>query len=279
MIQLGEYNQLEILRKADQGLYLDAGEEGEILLPKRYVNRQMKIGDTIEVFVYLDQDERLTATTEKPLAKVGDFAHLEVAWVNEYGAFLSWGLMKDLFCPFREQKMRMVKGQKYIVHVHIDEESYRIMASAKVEHFLSEEKPPYAVGDEVNLLVWQKTELGFKVIIDNKFAGLIYDDQVFRQLYTGDRVKGYIKAVRPDGKIDVSLQPSGYQHTLSFADKLLEYLQSHGGKCHLGDKSDAQAIYDTFGVSKRVFKQALGDLYKRHLVTLEPNAVKLVDNA
>lgn len=279
MIQLGEYNQLEILRKADQGLYLDAGEEGEILLPKRYVNRQMKIGDTIEVFVYLDQDERLTATTEKPLAKVGDFAHLEVAWVNEYGAFLSWGLMKDLFCPFREQKMRMVKGQKYIVHVHIDEESYRIMASAKVEHFLSEEKPPYAVGDEVNLLVWQKTELGFKVIIDNKFAGLIYDDQVFRQLYTGDRVKGYIKAVRPDGKIDVSLQPSGYQHTLSFADELLEYLQSHGGKCHLGDKSDAQAIYDTFGVSKRVFKQALGDLYKRHLVTLEPNAVKLVDNA
>jgi predicted RNA-binding protein (virulence factor B family) len=279
VIQLGEYNQLEILRKADQGLYLDAGEEGEILLPKRYVNRQMKIGDTIEVFVYLDQDERLTATTEKPLAKVGDFAHLEVAWVNEYGAFLSWGLMKDLFCPFREQKMRMVKGQKYIVHVHIDEESYRIMASAKVEHFLSEEKPPYAVGDEVNLLVWQKTELGFKVIIDNKFAGLIYDDQVFRQLYTGDRVKGYIKAVRPDGKIDVSLQPSGYQHTLSFADELLEYLQSHGGKCHLGDKSDAQAIYDTFGVSKRVFKQALGDLYKRHLVTLEPNAVKLVDNA
>ena len=200
---------------------------------------------------------------------VGDFAYLEVAWVNQYGAFLDWGLMKDLFCPFREQKMRMIKGNSYIVHVHLDDESYRIVASAKVDRYLSDEMPQYKHGDEVDLLIWQKTDLGFKVIIDNKFGGLVYKDQIFKYVHSGDRMKGYINNVRPDGKIDVTLQPTGRKQTKEFSDALLDYLNENNGYCNLGDKSDAEEIYERFQVSKKAFKKAVGDLYKRHLITLE----------
>ena len=179
-IKLGEINTMTVVKKVDFGYYLDGGDEGEILMPTRYVPEGCKPGDKIDVFVYLDQDERPVATTLTPKAMVGEFAYLEVAWVNQYGAFLDWGLMKDLFCPFREQKMRMVKGNSYIVHVHLDKESYRIMASAKVEHYLSEERPKYRNGQEVDILIWQKTDLGFKAIVDNKFGGLIYKDQIFK---------------------------------------------------------------------------------------------------
>jgi predicted RNA-binding protein (virulence factor B family) len=273
MIKLGEYNEMEITKKVDFGLYLDGGKEGEILLPKRYVTKDMKVGDTINVFVYLDQEERPVATTETPLAKVGDFAYLQVAWVNEYGAFLDWGLMKDLFCPFREQKMRMSQGKGYVVHIHVDEESYRIIASAKVDRYFSEEPPTYNIGDEVDLLVWQKTDLGFKVIIDNKYPGLVYKDQIFRQIFTGDRLKGYIENVREDGKIDVSLQQNGRKHTLDFAETLMQYLDEHDGKCDLGDKSDANDIYERFAVSKKVYKKAIGDLYKRRLIKISPYSI------
>ena len=277
MIKLGDYNILTVVKKVDFGLYLDGGDEGEILLPRRYVPEGAEPGDTMEVFIYLDNEERLVATTEIPLAKVGDFAYLEVAWVNQYGAFLNWGLMKDLFCPFREQKMRMVKGNKYIVHVHLDEESYRIMASAKVEHFLSEDMPSYQRGDEVDMLVWQKTDLGFKVIVDNKFQGLIYDDQIFEYIHTGDRMKGYVNTVRPDGKIDLMVQPLGRRRATDFADTLLEYMRDNGGTCPVGDKSDAEDIKDLFHVSKKVFKRAVGDLYKRRLISISDNGLKLND--
>ena len=277
MIKLGDYNILTVVKEVDFGLYLDGGDEGEILLPRRYVPEGAEPGDTMEVFIYLDNEERLVATTEIPLAKVGDFAYLEVAWVNQYGAFLNWGLMKDLFCPFREQKMRMVKGNKYIVHVHLDKESYRIMASAKVEHFLSEDMPPYQRGDEVDMLVWQKTDLGFKVIVDNKFQGLIYDDQIFEYIHTGDRMKGYVNTVRPDGKIDLMVQPFGRRRTTDFADTLLEYMRDNGGTCPVGDKSDAEDIKDLFHVSKKVFKRAVGDLYKRRLISISDNGLKLND--
>ena len=216
-IKLGAYNTLTVLKVALRegngepfGLYLDGGPEGEILMPQKYVPEGTEIGDEIEVFVYLDQEERPIATTEEPLAQVGDFAYLECSWVNEYGAFLSWGVMKDLFCPFREQKKRMVMGNSYIVHIHLDEDSYRLVASAKVEHYLDERRPrDYKHGQEVDLLVWQKTDLGFKVIVDNQYPGLIYEDQVFQYVHTGDRLKGYISTVRPDGKIDCTLQPTG----------------------------------------------------------------------
>ena len=275
-ITLGAYNLLKVVKKVDFGMYLDGGVEGEILLPSRYVPEGCKVGDELDVFIYLDQDEKIIATTLEPLAKVGDFACLEVAWVNEYGAFLNWGLMKDLFCPFREQKKRMQKGERYIVYVKLDEESYRIMATAKVDKYLNQDKPAYKHGDEVDLLVQQKTELGFKVIIDNAYGGLIYDNQVFRPLHTGDRLKGYIDRVRPDGKIDVTIQPTGRRQTEEFSDVLLAYLQDNGGHCSLGDKSPAELIADRFKVSKKTFKKAIGDLYRKRLITISDEGIDLV---
>ena len=270
-------NRLTIVKEVDFGLYLDGGDEGEILLPRRYVPTTYKIGDEIDVFLYLDQDERLVATTEQPLAQVGDFAYLECSWVNEYGAFLNWGLMKDLFCPFREQKKRMEIGSSYIVYVTIDEESYRMIASAKVERYLSKDKPPYKAGDEVQILVWQKTDLGFKAIIDNAYAGLIYRDQIFKYVHTGDRMKAYVANVRPDGKIDLTLQHTGRQQTIDFSETLLTYLHEHGGSCDLGDKSDAEEIKARFEVSKKVYKKAIGDLYRRRLITISDDGIHLVE--
>lgn len=275
-IKLGDSNRLTVVKKTDFGLYLDGGKAGEILLPSRYVPEGTEIGDELDVFIYLDHEERVIATTEQPLAKVGDFAYLTVKWVNEYGAFLDWGLMKDLFCPFREQKKKMEIGESYIVHVYIDEESYRIVASAKVDKFLSNDGCTLESGEEADLLVWQKTELGFKVIINNRYSGLVYQDQVFRSLHTGDRLKGYIQALRPDGKIDVSLQKTGRQQTLDFSDTLLYYIRAHEGYCPFGDKSNAEDIYREFQVSKKVFKKAVGDLYKRRMITIESDGLHLV---
>lgn len=206
MIKLGDYNTLRIVKRVDFGLYLDGDDEGDILLPKRYVPQGVRIGDEIEVFIYLDQDEKLIATTEKPLAKVGEFARLECAWTNEYGAFLNWGLMKDLFCPFREQKQRMQKGQRYYVYVMEDEKTHRLMATAKVERY-------------------QKHD--------------------------------------------------GYQRALDFSEELLRYLQEHG-QCDLGDKSPAEEIALRFGVSKKIFKKAVGDLYRRRLITISDEGITLV---
>ena len=277
-LELGRVNRLTVVKQVDFGLYLDGGKvHGNILLPSRYVPEDTKIGDEIDVFLYLDQDERLIATTERPLAQVGDFAWLEVAWVNNFGAFLNWGLMKDLFVPFREQKMKMQKSNRYIVHVHLDEESHRIMASAKVEKFLSHDMPAYKVGDKVEGLVWQKTDLGFKVIVDNKFGGLLYDHQLFRELHTGDRLTMYVQQVREDGKIDLMLQPVGQQAAREFSDVLLEHLRNNGGRTVLGDKSPAEEIYAVFGVSKKVFKKAVGDLYKRRLITISDEGLMVKD--
>ena len=275
-IKLGEYNRLTIVKAVDFGLYLDGGDEGEILLPSRYVPKDCRIGDELDVFIYLDNEERIVATTQKPLAKVGDFAYLEVSWVNEYGAFLHWGPLKDLFCPFREQKMRMEIGESYIVFVYIDRESYRIAASAKIEHYLQKDTPPYTVGTETDLLIWQKTDLGFKVIIDNRYQGLVYEDQIFKRIHTGDRMKGYISQGREDGKLDVTRQPLGYQQARAFSDTLLQYLKNNGGFCDLGDKSDAEDIKRRFQVSKKTFKKAVGDLYKRCLIVLDEQGIRLV---
>lgn len=276
-LKLGQKNKLKAAWKVDFGMYLEGGGyDGKILLPERYVPEDLEVGDEIEVFLYLDNEERLVATTIEPKAMVGDFAYLEVAWVNEYGAFLDWGLMKDLFCPFREQKRRMQQGQSYIVHVHIDEDSYRIMASAKVEKFLAPLPHDYTAGREVELLIWQKTDLGFKVIIDNGYAGLLYDTQIFCNLHTGDRVKGYISNIRPDGKVDCALQKTGRAHAEDFSARLLRYLETQGGRCHLGDKSDAEDIKQQFGVSKRTYKQAIGDLYKRHLIEITDSGIVLL---
>lgn len=280
MITLGNYNTLTVDHAAEQGLYLKGGEQtGDILLPKRYVPEGLSIGDSIEVFVYLDQDERIIATTERPLARVGEFAYLEVAWINKYGAFLKWGLMKDLFCPFREQKKRMEQGHSYIVYVKEDEVTHRLMATAKVEKYLSPLQPQQTLshGSPVDCLVWQKTDLGFKVIIDNCYQGQLYDNQIFRPLHTGDRLTAYVDHIREDGKIDVVLQTTGRQHTLDFAEVLLRYLYENNGRCSLSDKSPAELIYDRFKVSKKVYKKAIGDLYRRRLITItDDEGIRLV---
>ncbi len=274
-VKLGAYNRLTIVKEVDFGLYLDGGDEGEILLPRRYVPEKWAVGETLEVFIYLDQEERLIATTEHPTAKVGEFAYLPCTWVNEYGAFLDWGLMKDIFCPFREQKRRMEIGQSYVVYITIDPDSYRIMASAKVEHYFATDTPNYTNGQEVDIMVWQKTDLGFKVIIDNQYPGLIYQDQIFQYIHTGDKMKGYIGRVRPDGKIDVTLQKTGMEQTADFAETLYQYLLDNDGECNLGDKSEADDIYERFHVSKKVFKRAIGDLYKKRLITVSPMSIRL----
>lgn len=278
-LKLGQVNTLTVVKSVDFGMYLDGGEAGEILLPQRYVPQGCQPGDELDVFIYLDSEERLIATTQMPLAVVGDFAYLKVAWVNNYGAFLDWGLMKDLFVPFREQKIKMQKDRSYIVHLHIDEETYRIMASAKVERFLSEEFPRYQEGEEVEILVWQKTELGFKVIVDNQFAGLVYDSEVFQYIHTGDRLKAYVKQVREDGKLDISLQKHGKAAVTDFSVVLLNYLKEHSGRTSLGDKSPADAIYAEFGVSKKVFKKAVGDLYKRRLIVINDDGLSLTNQS
>lgn len=274
-IKLGKYNRLTVVKTVDFGVYLDGDEDGEILLPQRYVPEGCKVGDVLDVFIYLDIDERLVATTLKPLVQVGGFAYLEVAWTNEYGAFLNWGLMKDLFVPFREQKMRMVRGRKYFVHAHLDEDSYRIVGSAKVERYLSREMPPYRPGDEVEVLVWQRTDLGVKVIVDDRFSGLLYESEIFTSLAPGMRLPAYVRQVREDGKIDLTLRRAGYAGVEDFSDTLLAYLKAHGGSVQLHDKSPAEAIYHTFGVSKKTFKKAVGDLYKKRLVTISEAGVRL----
>ena len=277
-IELGKFNQLEVVKEVDFGVYLDGGEEGEILLPNRYVPEDCKIGDILNVFLYLDMDERLIATTLTPFVQVGQFACLEVSWVNQYGAFLNWGLMKDLFVPFREQKMKMQVGRKYVVHAHLDEESYRIVASAKVERYLSKEKPEYAAGEEVNILIWQKTDLGFKAIIDNKYSGLLYENEIFSSIETGMEMKAFVKQVREDGKVDLILQKPGFEKVDDFAKTLLDYIKEQGGWIHLNDKSPAEDIYDTFGVSKKTFKKGVGDLYKKRLIALHEDGIALVES-
>lgn len=277
-MKLGQMNTMSVVRRSPQGLYLAGDETGDVLLPTRYVPNGTKIGDELDVFLYLDQDERLVATTLSPLAMVGDFAFLKVAWVNNFGAFLEWGLMKDLFVPFREQKMKMLKGQSYIVHVHLDKESGRIMASAKVEHFFDQTPPTdNEITEKHNLLVWQKTDLGFKVIVDNRWPGLIYDNEIFTQLHTGDRIEGYIKQVRADGKIDCTLHPTAKRAVRDFADVLLEHIVHNGGRTTICDHSAPEEIYALFGVSKKVFKQAVGKLYKQRKIVIADDVLQLAD--
>lgn len=272
---LGKYNQLEVVKEVDFGVYLDGGDDGEILLPSRYVPEGCKPGDVLNVFIYLDNEERLIATTLQPKVQVGEFACLEVAWINEYGAFLDWGLMKDLFVPFREQKMKMQKGRSYVVHAHVDEESYRIMASAKVERYLSKEKPDYQPGQEVEIMIWQRTDLGYKAIVENQYSGLIYQGEIFKSLEPGMKLTAYIRQVREDGKIDLTLQKDGQKKVDDFSEVLLQFIKDQGGHTLLNDKSAAEDIYEAFGVSKKTFKKAVGDLYKKRLIVLEEGGIRL----
>lgn len=278
MIKLGQYNLLTINRFTDHGAYLDAGKDlGEILLPKAFVKSEMRPGMQVEVIVYFDQQDRLVATTEKALACVGDFAHLRVAWVNEHGAFLHWGPMKDIFVPFREQKLRMMKDHSYLVHIHIDDETARIVASAKIERYIENAQPTdYHRGEVVDMLIWQKTDLGFKVIVNNRHQGLIYDNQVYTPLRSGMRLEGTVVKVRTDGKIDLSVQRIGKGRFKDFAEELLEELKNApNGFLPFTDKTASDDIVARFGQSKKTFKKAVGTLYRERLITIEDNGIRL----
>ena len=275
MLEVGKYNTLKIVKDLDFGVYLDGGNGKEILLPARYVPKNVKPGDEVEVFIYHDNEGRLIATTARPLATVGEFKFMEVKSVNNTGAFLEWGLMKDLLVPFKEQKMPMREGRWYLVYVHLDHSTGRIVASARIDKYLDNVVPEYTFNQEVNLLVADDTDIGYKVIINNLHWGLVYYNEVFRRLEKGEEIKGYIKEVRDDEKIDVSLVPLGYQKIEGLAGTILESLKSQGGFIAVHDKSAPEVIQSLFQCSKKSFKQAIGALYKQHLITLENGGISL----
>jgi predicted RNA-binding protein (virulence factor B family) len=276
MVEIGKWNLMRVVKILDFGAYLDGGEEhGEILMPIRYVPVDCKIDDEVDVFVYLDSEDRIIATTEKPLAQVGDFALLEVVSVSGIGAFLIWGLMKDLFVPFREQRQKMEEGYSYVVHIYLDEVSGRIVGSAKVEDFLDKTPHEFTEGQEVDLILYSHTDIGYKAIINNTHTGVVYNSDVFRELERGEKTKGYIKRIREDKKIDLIIDKPGYEKVDEVSKNILDKLKEEKGFIALVDKSPAEDIYKMFGISKKTFKKAIGGLYKSRLITIEETGIKL----
>ena len=276
-MEIGKYNTLNVVKKVDFGVYLDGGNGQEILLPTRYVPENCQAGDDVEVFIYHDNEGRLIATTAHPHAAVGEFAWMNVKEVSDAGAFLDWGLMKDLLVPYREQKMAMKAGRNYLVYVYLDFVTQRIVASARIDKFLDNTPPKYDQNQEVDLLVADETEIGYKVIINHLHWGLIYHNEVFRSLAKGEKLKGYIKEVREDDKIDVSLFPLGYEKVDGIAQLIYQTLQQNGGYLPVHDKSDADEIYSLFACSKKSFKKAIGTLYKQQLIVLEQAGIRLAN--
>jgi predicted RNA-binding protein (virulence factor B family) len=275
VIEIGKYNKLPILKFSDYGAFLDAGENSEILLPNRDVPEQCDVGDLLDVFVCYDSEDRLVATTQKPLAQVGQFAHLMVKSVESVGAFLDWGLPKDLFLPFSEQSRDLRMGHFVVVYIYIDK-SDRISSSMRLDRHIDKEKGDYKEGDEVSLMIGHKTDLGFKAIVNGRHWGVIYANEVFERLEIGQKLKGYIKKLREDGKIDLSLQKLGHKAAEDIGERILETLKQNEGFLPLNDKAAAEIIYDTFGVSKKKYKMAIGGLYKKRLITVDEDGIRLV---
>lgn len=276
MITIGKTYKLKAIKKLDFGVYLDAEDLYEVLLPKRYVPRDLEMGDEIEVFLYLDSEGRPIATTDIPKAQLGEFAYLNVIDINDTGAFLDWGLMKDLFVPFGEQHRPMEIGHSYIVYLYLDKIKGRITASSKIDKFLDDEKPhDFTPQQAVKLLVANSTDLGYKAIIDNSHWGVLYSDDVFQRLSFGQSIDGFIKRIRDDGKIDLSLQ--GGKETRDKNERIiLGYLKQQGGFAQVHDKSDPSVISDLFGMSKKAFKKTIGNLYKQKIINIEKDGINLV---
>jgi predicted RNA-binding protein (virulence factor B family) len=276
VIEIGKMNALAVAHQSEFGLYLDGENLGEILLPNRYGAKDYKLGDFIDVFVYLDSEDRLVATSEKPLAMVGEFAYLKVIAVNRFGAFLNWGLPKDLLVPFREQKSKMEKGRSYIVHIYLDDKTNRIVASSKVERFLNKTQVKYKSGEEVSLLISNKTDLGFNAIINNRHSGILYENETFKSIKTGQKIKGYIKKVREDQKIDLVLQKPGYYEVDRLSEMIIDELKKNNGYLKISDKSPAEKIKKVFGISKKTYKKAIGALYKKRQIFIDEEGIRLM---
>ena len=276
MIHLGEYNTLEILRDTEPGLFLGDGEEGEVLLPNRYVPEEFEIGDKIEVFVYLDNEERPVATTDKPYIKKGDFALLRCNQVTKFGAFLDWGLVKELFCPFKEQAFKMKAGGWYLVYCYLDEETERLVASSKTNRFLDNKELTVSKFDEVDLIVSHPSEIGMNVIVNKKHLGLVFKDEIYKDISVGDRLKGIVKKVRHDNKLDISLSQIGYRNIEPNAQFILNALKDNSGFIPLHDKSNPEDIKAQLQMSKKSFKKAIGSLYKERLISIGEDGITLV---
>ena len=276
MALIGRFNSLQVVKHTDFGLYLDGGPDGEILLPNRYVPKDepAEVGDWLNVFLYLDSEDRLIATTQKPKVQVGGFASLKVVAINSIGLFLDWGLPKDLLLPHSEEKRPLQVGDYCVVHVYLDKRSKRITATARLDRYLDLLPASYTVGQAVDLLVVEKSDLGFKAIINGKHWGLIHKNEAFKFLRSGSEEKGFIKELRSDGKISLSLQPVG-QGSDELGEQILQMLSSQDGKLAVGDKSPPEVIAKVFGVSKGNFKKAIGGLYKRGLIIIHDDRIEL----
>ena len=275
MIEIGKINTLRVVKEVDFGVYLDGDDLGEILLPKRYVPEGTEPDHFVDVFIYVDSEDRWIATTETPKAQVGDFAVLKVLQLTKVGAFLDWGLMKDLLVPFREMREDMEEGRSYLVHVYLDDESDRIVASSKINKYLDQIPAEYEEGQEVDLVVGNKTDLGVNAIINGVHLGLIYENEIFQPIKPGQKLKGYIKKIREDEKIDLALQKAGYERVTGIAGEILEKLRNNGGFIEANDKSSPESIKHMFGVSKKAFKKAIGALYKDRLIIIEKDGIRL----
>ena len=275
MAAIGLVNELEVIKEVDFGVYLDGAQHGEILMPKRYVPEACKIGDRVEVFIYLDSSDRLVATDERPLAMVGEFANLKVVSVTKVGAFLDWGLPKDLLVPFREQQQKMEEGQFYLVYIYLDDESQRIVGTSRLDKCLDNIPVDYEIGEEVDLIIAGQTDLGYKAIIDNSHWGMLFKNEIFQNLKTGQQVKGYIKYVRPDDKIDLSLEKSGYEKIDPISENILNKLAANNDFLPFNDKTDPDTIREVFQISKKSFKKAIGVLYKQRIILIDEDGIRM----
>ncbi|XZF15549.1 CvfB family protein [Chitinophagaceae bacterium MMS25-I14] len=276
MIQVGQYNTLRVVKQVDFGMYLD-GDGEEILLPKRFVPKGLKEDDEVEVFLYHDSENRLIATTQKPLGVVGDIVLLKAVSTTKQGAFLDWGLMKDIFLPLSQQLSRVYEGEYYLVLIYIDEQTGRVAATERINKVLDNEELTVSEKEEVNLTIQRRSDLGYVVIINNKHIGLLHYSDVFRDLEVGEQLKGYIKTIRPDNKIDVGAGQPGYQRIAGEEGRILELLQENDGYLPYHDKSDPEDIYHFFGMSKKAFKMAVGALYRQKKITLTQTGIKLAE--
>lgn len=276
MIEIGKYNTLTIDRDTQVGLFLTDGKD-DVLLPNKYVPKVFEIGEEIAVFVYLDHEERPVATTLQPYILLNEFALLRVNYVNQVGAFMDWGMEKDILVPFKEQARPMEKGKRYLVYLYMDEKTNRLVASSKTNQFLNNDNLTVEVGEEVDLIVSHITELGINVIINEQHKGLIYKDEVYDDaIRTGDRLRGYIKTIRPDNKIDVSLQKQGFEAVEPNAEKILDELRASRGFLRLNDNSHPEDIKTVLKMSKKTFKKAIGTLYKQQLIEIKEDGIYLV---
>jgi predicted RNA-binding protein (virulence factor B family) len=276
MIKVGAINKLSIIKQVKFGLYLDGDDLGEILMPSRYAPKEFKVGDEVKAFVYLDSEDRLIATSETPYCEVGQCAYLQVTSLSPFGAFMDWGLSKDILAPFKEQLIPMLVGNSYAVYLYIDVTG-RISASSNLSKFMKEEDGYHFMKNQkVSLLIARKNDFGYKAVVNNEYMGLVHNIDILNPIKVGDKMSGYIKNVREDGKIDLTLQPQGGKAINSLSEDILEFIRSKGGKINITDKSPPELIYKTFEVSKSNYKKALGKLYKKQLIIIEKDEIKLV---